>query len=187
MNIVDKIKRRLIYERDKRSIFKTFKDKGGRLALNTKLSIQGTFSVGRNVVIQSEGIDNITRSQIVILPGALLEIDDNVGMTQISITCKNYIHIGSNVKIGAGTMIYDTNFHNTDWQVRRNHEQDLLTAKNAPVVIEDDVFIVARSIIGKGVTIGARTIIAAGSVVVKGIPADCIAGGNPCQVIKQIL
>ena len=91
MNIVDKIKRRLIYERDKRSIFKTFKDKGGRLALNTKLSIQGTFSIGRNVVIQNEGIDNITRSQIVVLPGALLEIDDNVGMTQISITCKNYI------------------------------------------------------------------------------------------------
>lgn len=38
----------------------------------------------------------------------------------------------------------------------------------------------------KGVTIGARSIIAAGSVVVKDIPADCIAGVNPCKVIKYL-
>jgi acetyltransferase-like isoleucine patch superfamily enzyme len=54
------------------------------------------------------------------------------------------------------------------------------------VIIEDDVFIGARSVICKGVTIGARSIIAAGSVVVKDIPADCIAGGNPCKVIKYL-
>jgi acetyltransferase-like isoleucine patch superfamily enzyme len=36
----------------------------------------------------------------------------------------------------------------------------------------------------KGVTIGAKTIIGAGSVVIKDIPADCIAAGNPCKVIK---
>ena len=34
--------------------------------------------------------------------------------------------------------------------------------------------------------IGDRSIIAAGSVVVKDIPNDCIAGGNPCKVIKRI-
>lgn len=57
---------------------------------------------------------------------------------------------------------------------------------NKPIVIEDDVLIGARSIVLKGVTIGARSVIGAGSVVVKDIPADCIAAGNPCKVIKYL-
>lgn len=44
----------------------------------------------------------------------------------------------------------------------------------------------AKCIINKGVRIGARSIIAAGSVVVSDIPSDVIAGGNPCKVIKGI-
>ena len=39
---------------------------------------------------------------------------------------------------------------------------------------------------GKGVHIGARTIIASGSVVVNDLPSDCIAGGNPCKIIKRL-
>lgn len=137
-------------------------------------------------MVNGEGIDNVKRSQIIVLPGAKLEIGDNVGMSQVSITCKEHIKIGSHVKIGAGTMIFDTNFHNTDWKVRRNPVEDNQTAKTAPVFIGDDCFIGTRSIICKGVTIGPRSIIAAGSVVVKDIPSDCIAGGNPCNVIKTI-
>ena len=49
------------------------------------------------------------------------------------------------------------------------------------------MFVGARSIILKGVTIGEHSIIAAGSVVTTDIPADCIAGGNPCKVIKTKL
>ena len=56
----------------------------------------------------------------------------------------------------------------------------------APVIIDDDVWIGARCLILKGVHIGARSIIAAGSVVTNDIPADVIAGGNPCRVIRQI-
>ena len=44
----------------------------------------------------------------------------------------------------------------------------------------------AHSVILKGVTIGARTIIGAGSVVTKSIPADCVAVGNPCKVIRKL-
>lgn len=63
---------------------------------------------------------------------------------------------------------------------------DTQTAKASSISIEDDVLIGTCSIILKGVTIGARSIIAAGSVVTKSIPADCIAGGNPCKVIRYI-
>ena len=54
------------------------------------------------------------------------------------------------------------------------------------MVIEDDAFIGMNCIILKGVTIGARSIVAAGSVVTKSIPADCVAGGNPAKVIKYL-
>jgi len=53
-------------------------------------------------------------------------------------------------------------------------------------VIEDDVWIGANCQILKGVTIGARTVIGAGSVVTKSIPTDCIAAGNPCKVIRKV-
>jgi acetyltransferase-like isoleucine patch superfamily enzyme len=44
----------------------------------------------------------------------------------------------------------------------------------------------ARCIILKGVHIGDRSVIGAGSVVSQSIPADCIAEGNPCKVVKQL-
>lgn len=185
MNIIDRIRRRILHTQQRLKLFREFKSKGGNIGKKTKLAILGTMAVGRNVRIQDDGIDNVSRSQIVILSGAKLEIGDDTGMSQVSITCKHFIHIGSHVTIGAGTLIFDTNFHNTDWKVRRNHVEDLRTAKNASVFIGDDVFIGTRCIICKGVSIGDRTIIAAGSVVVKDIPSDCIAGGNPCKVIKN--
>ena len=91
------------------------------------------------------------------------------------------------VDIGAGCLILDTNMHSIDWGISANRKTDSPDkAKKAPVVIEDDVFIGARCVVNKGVRIGKKAIIAAGSVVVKDIPANCISGGNPCRVIKQI-
>ena len=184
--IIKKITNFIAAKRRKYQIRAKCHMEGGYIWNSTKLVIQGEFVFGKNLIIASEGIDNFTRSQIVVLPNARLPIGDNVGMSQVTITCKQSIKIGNHVKIGAGTMIFDTNFHNVNWLMRRNHQQDLATAINECVIIGDDVFIGARSIICKGVNIGERTIIAAGSVVVKDIPSDCIAGGNPCRVIKYL-
>ena len=181
-----KIKRRLGTWASRRCFFKGFKKNGGVIDSNIKLILLGDFSYGKNITINNDGIDNDCRSQICVLQGASLKIGDNTGMSQVAITCAKRIVIGSNVKIGAGTLIFDTNFHSTDYRLRRNRVDDSNNSIKADVVIEDDCFIGARCIIGKGVHIGARSIIAAGSVVVKDIPRDCIAGGNPCRVIKQI-
>ena len=163
-------------------------DKGGKLGGGISLNIMdgGYFECGNNVRILTSGIEPTQGCRIAVLSGGSLKIGDHSGLSQVSITCKNSIKIGSHCTIGAGVMMFDTDFHNTNWRIRRTLD-DLKTAKTAPICIGDDVFIGARSIICKGVTIGERTIIAAGSVVATSLPADCIAGGNPCKVIKKNL
>lgn len=54
------------------------------------------------------------------------------------------------------------------------------------VTIGDNCWIGANSVICPGVTIGANTVIGAGSVVTKDIPANVVAAGNPCKVIREI-
>ena len=84
------------------------------------------------------------------------------------------VAIGDNVKIGACVLITDTDAHPLDYLARRTSNDG---TKSAPIVIEDDVWVGAHSIILKGVTIGARSIIGAGSVVTKDIPSNVIAAG----------
>lgn len=55
-----------------------------------------------------------------------------------------------------------------------------------PVSIGDNCWIAAGATICPGVTIGENTVIGAGSVVVNDIPANCVAAGNPCRVIREI-
>ena len=56
----------------------------------------------------------------------------------------------------------------------------------APVRIEDNVWIGGNVMICAGVTIGENSVIGAGSVVIHDIPANCVASGNPCRVIREI-
>lgn len=55
-----------------------------------------------------------------------------------------------------------------------------------PVKIGNNVWIGRNSVITPGVTVGDNVVIGAGSVVTKDIPANVIAAGNPCRVIRQI-
>ena len=99
--------------------------------------------------------------------------------------------IGNHVNIGGNCMILDTDVHQLDYLARRGEKsadsnESSTMVQTAPVTIEDDVWIGANCQILKGVTIGVRSVIGAGSVVTKSIPADCIAAGNPCKVIRRI-
>ena len=57
---------------------------------------------------------------------------------------------------------------------------------NMPVHIGKNCWIGAGAVIVPGVTIGDNTVIGAGSVVTKDIPADVVAVGNPCRVLREI-
>ena len=116
--------------------------------------------------------------------GSRIVIGDNVGISGSTICAAESVTIGNNVLIGSGCIITDTDAHPINWSDRRDGNQESI--RKAPVVISDDVFIGARSIILKGVTIGERTVIGAGSVVSTNIPSDCVAAGNPAKIVKQL-
>ena len=114
-----------------------------------------------------------------------LIIGDHVGISGSTICSSVGVTIGNNVLIGSGCLITDTDAHSLDWKDRSDGKNGMATAR--PIIINDNVFIGARSIILKGVTIGARAIIGAGSVVSKDVPSDCIVAGNPAKVIKYLV
>jgi len=91
--------------------------------------------------------------------------------------------IGDNVLIGGGCFIFDTNFHPIKSEERIN-PLTCNNGENKSVIIGDNVFLGSSCIICKGVTIGENAVIAAGSVVVKDIPANEVWGGNPARFIK---
>lgn len=117
---------------------------------------------------------------------AVIEIGDNVGISSSSIWAFEKITIGNYVNIGADCIILDSDAHSLNYEDRRNGKLDKQNRKSRPVVIEDDVLIGTRSIILKGVTIGARSIIGAGSVVTCSVPSDEIWAGNPARFVKKL-
>ena len=118
--------------------------------------------------------------------GATLYIGHNSGLSGGTIWCTESITIGNYVNIGGNCQIMDGDIHNTNWKLRREDRKTKVSYKKAPIVIEDDVWLGSNCIVLKGVRIGARSIIGAGSVVNKDIPSDCIAGGVPCKIIKRL-
>ena len=143
--------------------------------------------VGDNLYFSSgdavNPIGSNLQGAIYVESGASLTIGNDVGMSSTRMWIHESVTIGDNVKIGACVLITDTDAHPLDYLARRTSND---RTKSAPIIIEDDVWVGAHSIILKGVTIGARSIIGAGSVVTKNIPADCVAAGNPCKVIKTL-
>lgn len=107
---------------------------------------------------------------------AELHVGDNCGFsgTTIGVFCK--VVLGNNVRCGANTVISDG-----DW-----HQDDSRSGDPAPVIIHDNVWLGLNAIVLKGVTIGENSVIGAGSVVTKDIPANVIAAGNPCRVVRSI-
>ncbi len=92
----------------------------------------------------------------------------------------NRVDIGEKVMCGPSVQIY-TATHPTDPEVRLSGLE-----LAAPVQIGNNVWIGGGAIVCPGVTIGDDTTIAAGSVVVKDIPARVVAAGNPCRVIRHL-
>lgn len=90
------------------------------------------------------------------------------------------IYIGDSVMIGPNVTIA-TAGHPVDPELRRKVAQF-----NIPVRIGNNVWIGAGAVILPGITIGKNSVIGAGSIVTKDIPANVVAVGNPCRVLRPI-
>lgn len=116
---------------------------------------------------------------------ASIIVGEGTGISGGSFCAAKSIIIGRNCLFGANVTVVDTDFHNANPQKRSSPECSHTNAK--PIVIEDNVFVGTNSIVLKGVTIGQNSVIGAGSVVTKSIPANVIAAGNPCRVICPVM
>lgn len=92
----------------------------------------------------------------------------------------NIVKVGANVLIGPNVNIFGAG-HPVHPELRLKELEYGL-----PVTIGDNVWIGGGTTINANVTIGENTVIGSGSVVTKDIPANVIAAGNPCKVIRSI-
>ncbi len=124
--------------------------------------------------------------------GRHIHIGDDV---IINISCTfvdcNRIDIGNKVLIASNVQIY-TATHPVALEERvkmnwkREDNQAWFRTYALPVKIEDNVWIGGGAIILPGITVGANSVIGAGSVVTRDIPPDSVAVGNPCRVIRSV-
>jgi len=106
---------------------------------------------------------------------SIIRIGDNCGFSGVTIGAAKEIRNGNNVLCGANSVITDF-----DWHL------DISNTHPDPVIIHNNVWIGLNTVILKGVEIGENSIIGANSLAVGKIPANVIAGGSPCKVIKEI-
>lgn len=150
----------------------------------------GVISIGNYLILNSGFLSNMIglyqRSIIVARNGGKIEIGDHVGMSGVTLYAFKHIKIGDYTNIGGNTKIFDSDFHPVDPEYRLADPNDKEHTATKETIIGNNVFIGCNCIVLKGVKIGDNSVIGAGSVVTKDVPANCMAAGNPAKVIKKI-
>lgn len=152
--------------------------------------------IGNNVTIKSSFLSNLvglySRSIIVTrVPGAVIEIGDNVGISGATIYARKGIYIGDNTAIGGNCKILDNDFHPIDAEERLKLMQDVHggdsdLVQTREIHIGRNCFIGCNSIILKGTVIGDGCVVGAGCVVAGKFDDNCVIAGNPGRVIRRL-
>jgi acetyltransferase-like isoleucine patch superfamily enzyme len=153
----------------------------GFLFLNKSMRVKEPFpamlEMGENAEINVQNTFSIhSGCHIIVLKNGKLNLGSGYINRNVKIRCYQEISIGNDVAISENVTIWDSDAH----QIIGKENQ-----MTQPVSIGNHVWIGTNVTILKGVTIGDGAIIAAGSVVTKDIPAQCLAGGVPAKVIKE--
>ena len=96
----------------------------------------------------------------------------------VRISSSSKISIGENCMLASGVYVTDSDWHDV--------YNRLALGKTEEVDIAANVWIGDSAIVCKGLSIGENSIIGAGAIVVHSIPANCIAAGNPAQVVRHL-
>ncbi|MGD0253004.1 MAG: acyltransferase [Verrucomicrobiota bacterium] len=149
--------------------------KGARLVIGDGVQVNSSLRVNPLACPQP----SVLRAMV---PGAQLILARRVGLSATVICAGSSIEIGEGTIFGSGAMVMDNDFHvpsgDSDWA-------DGCGQTARPIKIGRGVFIGARAIVLKGVTIGDRAVVGAGAIVTKDVPAGCIAVGNPARILPK--
>ena len=148
---------------------------GPRARLNGRVLVEnlGRITIGERLLMHGGTV----RCELVTNPGGVIEIGDRVFINYgVSISAHKLVKIGNRCQIGNYSLLMDNDYH----QVGAQHK----TGVSQPILLEDDVWLGARVIVLKGVTIGQGAVIGAGSVVTRDIPPRSVAVGSPARVVK---
>lgn len=166
---------------------------GKNLKIYGRLFLKGNGKIvlGNNVILRSGKLTNplggMDKIVFAVDEGSYIEIGNNVGISNscIRATTGGGVRIEDNVLIGGDCKIYDSDFHSIQYSNRIQIPD--VNVKVKPILIKEGAWIGAHSIILKGVTIGNRSVIGAGSVVTKNVPDDEIWAGSPARFIKKLM
>lgn len=112
-------------------------------------------------------------------------LENNVGMSGVSINCVKRCVFKEGVMLGANVNVWDTDFHPIDPQ-KRVQQKSIMDAHYSPILIEKNVWIGANTTVLKGVTIGENTVVGAMSLVNKNLPPNSVCVGNPARKVKDL-
>jgi acetyltransferase-like isoleucine patch superfamily enzyme len=149
---------------------------GKMVSVNGKPIIinDGVINLGNEVRVWS----SIVQTKLYTGKNGKLIVGKNSRLNGVHIDARMLVQIGENVRIAPYTIILDSNFHDI-----KDHFAD---GESKPVIIEDNVWLATRCTILKGVRIGNGSVVAAGAVVTKDVPSNCVVAGVPARVIKKI-
>ncbi|MGQ1929282.1 acyltransferase [Ornithobacterium rhinotracheale] len=156
-------------------------DISGSFIFNRKWSkvdpFPSLFTMGDHAQLIVDGVFSVfSGSRVSINSNAILKLGSGYINNGLNLACFEKIEIGHEVAISENVSIRDSDNHQI---LDGNH------TKTAPIKIGNHVWIGMNVTILKGVEIGDGCVIAAGSVVNKSIPKNCMAGGVPAKVLKE--
>ncbi|MEZ8142932.1 DapH/DapD/GlmU-related protein [Enterovibrio sp. FF113] len=161
-----------------------------QFSLIDKASFNNAITVGEGTVIYSD--DNLafenrpvrlTVVQVNDQPPGKITIGKGVVMQGTAIVSYQEVEIGDKVLFGPQVTIMDSSGHPV---TGRWGNDDAARTRSAKVTIKDNAWLGMGVTILKGVTIGHNAVIGANSVVYQDVPDNCIAMGNPAQIVKQL-
>ena len=135
----------------------------------------GEISVGRRTYLWPDVKFSLLSNELHTRPKLTIGEFSSIG-DRTQFHCGNHISVGNHVLISWDVNIIEYDYHAPGGGI----------PESLPIIIGDEVWIGARSIVTKGVTIGKGSIVAAGSVVVKDVPPYTLVGGNPAKAIKTV-
>lgn len=137
-------------------------------------------TLGENSSLNIDGYVNLYyNSEMVLYNNATVAIKTTCMNAGVQVRCMNHISIGENCLVARDVFIMDYDAHRIEFPNGKTNE---LTS---PISIGDHVWLGVGVKVLQGVTIGNGSIIAAGSVVTRSIPENCLAAGVPAKVIKE--